>query len=82
MTTLAKKAETPSRRAIPSILIGCATMFVILELGVTFLAALLDQTWAALIVTAINRLRSASGRPSAVDSKANVAERLAALLRK
>ncbi len=53
MTTLTKQAETSARRAIPSILIGCATMFVILELGVTFLAALLDQTWAALIVTAI-----------------------------
>ena len=53
MTTLTKQAETSSRRAIPSILVGCAMMFVILELGVTFLAALLDQTWAAMIVTAI-----------------------------
>jgi len=53
MTALTKRAETSSRRAIPSILIGCAMMFVILELGVTWLAALLDQTWAALIVTAI-----------------------------
>jgi membrane protease YdiL (CAAX protease family) len=53
MTTLTKQVETSSRRAISSILIGCAMMFVILEFGVTFLAALLDQTWAALIVTAI-----------------------------
>jgi cytochrome c biogenesis protein CcdA len=53
MTTLTKQAETSSHRAIPSIQIGCATLFVILELGVTFLAALLEQTWAALIVTAI-----------------------------
>ena len=53
MTALTKQAETSLRRAFPSILIGCAMMFVVLELGVTFLAALLDQTWAALIVTAI-----------------------------
>ena len=53
MTTLTRQAETSPRRAIPTILIGCAMMFVILELGVTALAALLDQTWAALIVTAI-----------------------------
>jgi membrane protease YdiL (CAAX protease family) len=53
MTTLTQPVETSSRRAIPSILIGCAMMFVILELGVTALAALLDQTWAALIVTTI-----------------------------
>ena len=53
MTTLTKRVEMSSRRAILSILIGCAMMFAILELGVTFLAALLDQTWAALIVTAI-----------------------------
>lgn len=53
MTTLTQPVETSSRRAIPSILIGCAMMFVILELGVTWLAALLDQTWAALIVTAV-----------------------------
>ncbi len=43
MTTLTKQVETSSRRVISSILIGCAMMFVILELGVTFLAALLDQ---------------------------------------
>jgi membrane protease YdiL (CAAX protease family) len=36
-----------------SILIGCAMMFVILELGVTWLATLWDQTWAALMVTAV-----------------------------
>lgn len=53
MTALTQQGETSSRRAIPSILIGCAMMFVMLELGVTWLAALLDQTWAALIVTAI-----------------------------
>ena len=53
MTTLTQQVETSSRRAIPSILIGCAMMFVVLELGVTWLAALLDQTWAALIVTAV-----------------------------
>jgi membrane protease YdiL (CAAX protease family) len=53
MTTLTRQAETPSRRAVPAILIGCAMMFVILELGVPALAARLDQTWAALIVTAI-----------------------------
>jgi membrane protease YdiL (CAAX protease family) len=53
MTILTQQVKTPSRRAIPSILIGCAMMFVILELGVTFLAARLDQTWAAGIVTTI-----------------------------
>jgi membrane protease YdiL (CAAX protease family) len=53
MTTLTRQTETSPRRAIPAILIGCAMMFVILELGVTALAARLDQTWAALIVTAI-----------------------------
>jgi membrane protease YdiL (CAAX protease family) len=53
MTTLTQQVETSSRRAISAILIGCAMMFVILELGVAWLAALLDQTWAALIVTAI-----------------------------
>jgi len=53
MTTMTRQAETHSRRAVSAILIGCAMMFVILELGVTALAALLDQTWAALIVTAI-----------------------------
>jgi len=53
MTTLTQPVETSSRRAITSILIGCTIMFVILELGVTWLAALLDQTWAALIVTAV-----------------------------
>ena len=53
MATLIKQVETSSHRAISSILIGCATMFVILELGVTWLAAVLDQTWAALIVTTI-----------------------------
>jgi membrane protease YdiL (CAAX protease family) len=53
MTALTKQATTSSRRVVPSILIGCAMMFVILELGVAFLAPRLDQTWAALIVTAI-----------------------------
>ncbi len=33
MTTLTKQVETSSRRAISSILVGCAMMFVILELG-------------------------------------------------
>jgi hypothetical protein len=47
MTALTQQGETSSRRAIPSILIGCAMMFVMLELGVTRLAALLDQTWPA-----------------------------------
>jgi membrane protease YdiL (CAAX protease family) len=56
MTALTQQGETSSRRAISSILIGCAMMFVILELGVTWLAALLDQTWAALIVTAVTVL--------------------------
>src|SRR5215212_8394161 len=53
MTTLTRRAETPARRAIPAILIGCAMMFVILELGVTALASVWGQTWAALTVTAI-----------------------------
>lgn len=53
MTTLTRQVKTSSRRALPSILIGCAMMFVILELGVTLLAARLDQTWAAVIVTTI-----------------------------
>jgi membrane protease YdiL (CAAX protease family) len=53
MTTLTQQVETSSRRAISAILIGCAMMFVILELGVAWLAASLDQSWAALIVTAI-----------------------------
>lgn len=53
MTTLTQQVETSSRRAMISVLIGCAMMFVILELGVTWLAALFDQTWAALIVTSI-----------------------------
>ena len=53
MTTLTQQVETSSRRSVISILIGCALMFVILQLGVTWLAALLDQTWAALIVTTI-----------------------------
>jgi uncharacterized membrane protein len=53
MTILTQQVKTPSRRAISSILIGCAMMFVILELGVTLLAARLDQTWAAVIVTTI-----------------------------
>lgn len=41
------------RRAIGSILIGCAGMFLILQIGTTWLAGKLDMTWAALIVTAI-----------------------------
>lgn len=53
MTTLTQQVETSSRRSVISILIGCALMFGILQLGVTWLAALLDQTWAALIVTMI-----------------------------
>lgn len=53
MMTLIQQGETLSRRPILSILVGAAVMFVILELGVTWLAALLDQTWAALIVTAV-----------------------------
>lgn len=53
MTTLTQQIEISARRAVISILIGCAMMFVILELGVTFLAARWGQTWAALIVTAI-----------------------------
>jgi membrane protease YdiL (CAAX protease family) len=53
MTALTQQAETSSRRAIPAILIGCAMMFVILELGVSALASLWGQTWAALIVTVI-----------------------------
>lgn len=47
------KAESSSRRAFIYILIGCAVMFGILQLGVTWLAGLFDQTWAALIVTGI-----------------------------
>jgi membrane protease YdiL (CAAX protease family) len=53
MTAISKQAAPSSRRVIPSLLIGCAMMFVILELGVAFLAPRLDQTWAALVVTAI-----------------------------
>lgn len=53
MTSLTQQVETSSRRAVISILIGCAMMFVILQLGVTWLAALLNQSWAALIVTTI-----------------------------
>ena len=60
MTTLTGEVAASPRRAVVSILIGCATMFVILEIGVAGLAALLDQTWAALIVTGITR----SGRLS------------------
>lgn len=45
--------ESVSRRNISLILIGCAVMFTILQIGVTWLAGLLDQTWAALIVTAL-----------------------------
>jgi membrane protease YdiL (CAAX protease family) len=47
------EAGNPSGRAIISILIGCAIMFGILQIGVTWLAGLLDQTWAALIVTTV-----------------------------
>ena len=53
MTTLTQQIDISSRRAVISILIGCAILFAILELGVTWLAALLDQTWAALIVTTV-----------------------------
>lgn len=41
------------RRATSSILSGCAVMFLILQVGGTWLAGLFDLTWAALIVTAI-----------------------------
>lgn len=41
------------RRNIIRILIGSAILFGILEIGVTWLAAQMDQTWAALIATAI-----------------------------
>jgi membrane protease YdiL (CAAX protease family) len=47
------KVGSSSRRAVVSILIGCAIMFGILQLGVTWLAAELDPTWAAIIVTAV-----------------------------
>ncbi|HSL45068.1 MAG TPA: CPBP family intramembrane glutamic endopeptidase [Anaerolineales bacterium] len=48
----APKAGNSSRRAVMFILIGCAMLFSILNFGVTRLAESLDQTWAALIVTA------------------------------
>ncbi|HEX5943698.1 MAG TPA: CPBP family intramembrane glutamic endopeptidase [Anaerolineales bacterium] len=47
------RAGNSSRRAVTSILIGCAIMFGILHYGVTWLAGLLDQTWAALITTIV-----------------------------
>ena len=40
-------------RATGLILIGCAVMFLILQVGTIWLAGMLDQTWAAFIVTAI-----------------------------
>ena len=42
-----------SRRAILSILIGGAALFVILQFGVSWLARLWDQTWAALVTTIV-----------------------------
>jgi hypothetical protein len=51
MSVLTQHAVTTSRGNLSRILIGCAIMFTILQIGVTWLAGLLDQTWAALIVT-------------------------------
>lgn len=42
-----------SRRAILSILIGCAILFGILQIGVTKFSGALDQTWAALITATV-----------------------------
>ena len=49
----APKVGGSSRRAILSILFGCAILFGILQIGVTQLTSVLDQTWAALITSAI-----------------------------
>ena len=59
MHTAALDTPTPGtrsqlvRRATGLILLGCAVMFLILQVGTTWLAEMLDPTWAALIVTAL-----------------------------
>ena len=40
----------PRWRAIGAILLGCAGMFLLVQLGTTWLAGMLDLTWASLIV--------------------------------
>ena len=42
-----------SQRVITLLLIGSVILFATLEIGVTWLAGQVDQTWAALIVTVI-----------------------------
>ena len=49
----APKARSSSRRAVISILIGSLVLFAILQFGVTWLASIWDQTWAALVITAL-----------------------------
>jgi len=49
VSALTPASETNSRKNITLILVGSAVMFAILELGVTWLAARMDQTWAGII---------------------------------
>jgi membrane protease YdiL (CAAX protease family) len=52
MSVSVQVAEESPRRNISLVLIGSAILFVILNYGLTWLAGILDATWAALIVTA------------------------------
>jgi hypothetical protein len=47
------KPASSSRQAILSILIACAILFGILQIGVTQFSSVLDQTWAALITATV-----------------------------
>jgi len=53
MSVSAQKIETKPRNTIALILLGSAVMFAFLQLGVTWLAGRMDQTWASLIATAV-----------------------------
>src|SRR5512145_548000 len=53
MSVLAQQTETTSKGNLSRILIGCALLYTILQVGITWVARLLDQTWAALIVAAL-----------------------------
>src|SRR5689334_22555593 len=44
-------SASPARTAIALLLVGCALMFVVLQIGTTWLTGRFDMTWSALIAT-------------------------------
>ena len=52
MSISVQTSDASPRQSITLVLIGSAILFIILQFGVTWLAGLWDQTWAALVITA------------------------------